>query len=77
MRIIDANLNRAKEGMRVCEEICRFHLNLKVYAQTLNRMRHSLTIYLRIKLKDNIVSKEPKTLYKGDFFFEVNSLYSL
>jgi thiamine-phosphate pyrophosphorylase len=23
-RIIDANLNRAKEGLRVCEEICRF-----------------------------------------------------
>ena len=43
MRIIDANFNRAKEGMRVCEEICRFHLNLKAYAQTLNRMRHSLT----------------------------------
>ena len=25
-RIIDANLNRALEGMRVCEEYCRFIL---------------------------------------------------
>jgi len=43
MRIIDANFNRAKEGFRVCEEICRFHLNLKSYAKALNKMRHSLT----------------------------------
>ena len=42
-RIIDANLNRAKEGLRVCEEISRFHLNNLNLTESLNKMRHTLT----------------------------------
>lgn len=42
-RILDANLNRAKEGLRVCEDICRFHLKEAKNAETLNRMRHRVT----------------------------------
>ncbi len=43
LRILDANFNRSKEGMRVCEDICRFHLNDPDQAATLNKMRHRLT----------------------------------
>jgi thiamine-phosphate pyrophosphorylase len=46
-RIIDANINRAKEGLRVCEEICRFHLKDPASSQGLNRRRHRLTAVIK------------------------------
>lgn len=42
-RIIDANFNRAKEGLRVCEDICRFELNHKRLTSQIKRLRHQLT----------------------------------
>ena len=42
LRIIDANLNRAQEGLRVCEEIVRFILNNKIFARDIKALRHSL-----------------------------------
>lgn len=41
-RIIDANFNRAQEGLRVCEEYLRFVLNDKNGVETLKGLRHSL-----------------------------------
>ncbi|MBU1727123.1 MAG: thiamine-phosphate pyrophosphorylase [Candidatus Omnitrophica bacterium] len=41
-RIIDANLNRAKEGLRVCEEIARFILNERSLTANLKNLRHKL-----------------------------------
>lgn len=46
-RIIDANINRAKEGLRVCEDICRFHLRDSGSSQSLNRLRHRLTTVIK------------------------------
>lgn len=46
-RILDANLNRAKEGLRVCEDICRFHLKAPKDAGSLNRMRHRVTTIVK------------------------------
>jgi len=43
-RIIDANINRAKEGLRVCEEVCRFGLENKNYTAQFKKTRHSLTL---------------------------------
>jgi hypothetical protein len=41
-RIIDANINRCKEGLRVCEEITRFVLeNIKLTAQ-FKEIRHEI-----------------------------------
>ncbi len=40
LRIIDANLNRLCEGLRVCEEVARFILEDKRYTSTLKRLRH-------------------------------------
>jgi len=41
-RVIDANLNRAKEGLRVCEEINRFILNNQFLASNLKKIRHKI-----------------------------------
>ncbi|MBU1125338.1 MAG: thiamine-phosphate pyrophosphorylase [Candidatus Omnitrophica bacterium] len=41
-RIIDANINRAKEGLRVCEEILRFMLNNKQLTRTIKDIRHKI-----------------------------------
>lgn len=41
-RIIDANFNRAREGIRVVEEIARFVLEDTVLAGRLRRVRHRL-----------------------------------
>ena len=43
LRIIDANLNRAREGLRVCEDIARFSLQNKGAAKTLKTIRHGAT----------------------------------
>ena len=43
LQIIDANLNRTREGLRVCEDIVRFALQDKNAAKTLKTVRHSAT----------------------------------
>jgi thiamine-phosphate pyrophosphorylase len=40
-RVIDANLNRLREGLRVCEEYFRFVKDEKTAAQKLKTLRHS------------------------------------
>ena len=42
-RVIDANLNRAKEGLRVCEDVCRFFYNYKTLTAQYKNIRHQLT----------------------------------
>ena len=42
-RIFDANFNRAKEGLRVCEDICRFILDAKGPTRDYKTIRHELT----------------------------------
>jgi len=41
-RIIDANINRAKEGIRVVEEICRFVLENEGLTAKLKKIRHQI-----------------------------------
>lgn len=41
-RIIDANINRAGEGLRVCEEINRFILNNRALSSGFKTLRHDL-----------------------------------
>ena len=43
LRLIDANFNRAKEGLRVCEDICRFVHNNKNLTKRFKTLRHQLT----------------------------------
>lgn len=43
IRIIDANFNRAREGLRVVEEFCRFYLNSKPFSARCKSIRHKLS----------------------------------
>ncbi len=52
-QIIDANLNRAREGLRVCEDIARFVISDKSVTRSLKRIRHDAT---RILLHSKEVS---------------------
>jgi len=42
-RIVDANLNRAREGLRVCEDIARFILNSRALTKELRDVRHKVS----------------------------------
>lgn len=41
-RIIDANINRLKEGLRVCEEIARFIIESPTLTSNFKRIRHGI-----------------------------------
>jgi len=43
LRIIDANFNRAREAVRVIEEVCRFALNSAPLSSRAKQLRHELT----------------------------------
>jgi thiamine-phosphate pyrophosphorylase len=43
LQIIDANLNRTREGLRVCEDIARFSLRNKSATKSLKAIRHGAT----------------------------------
>lgn len=61
IRIIDANANRAREGLRVCEDILRFLYDNKTYATKLKHLRHDVTLAvssLRIPSKDLLRERE-------------------
>ena len=42
-RIIDANINRSREGLRVCEEIARFILEDKTLSAEYKQLRHRIS----------------------------------
>ncbi len=57
-RIVDANFNRAKEGLRVCEDICRFFLDKQQLTAQYKRVRHQLSnIAGSLKIKTFIESR--------------------
>ena len=47
LRLIDANANRALEGLRVCEDIIRFHLESRAGYQHVRRLRHAVAAAVR------------------------------
>ena len=40
LRLIDANFNRLKEGLRVCEDILRFMYDDRALTRSLKKLRH-------------------------------------
>ena len=46
-RVCDANLNRAREGLRVCEEIARFVLHKEDLTRQCQRLRYDLAALMR------------------------------
>jgi thiamine-phosphate pyrophosphorylase len=53
-RAIDANLNRAREALRVCEDITRFVLNDATLTASLKNIRHKIS---RLKIEGVITSR--------------------
>lgn len=55
---MDANFNRAKEGLRVCEDICRFVLDARSPTRGYKNVRHQLTeMITSLKILDVIRSR--------------------
>ena len=61
-RILDANINRAKEGLRVCEEIARFILASRSLTLELKRTRHRIDAILKYLPKRAILIRERESL---------------
>ena len=60
LRVLDANLNRAREGVRVCEEAARMVLNDSTLTRQCQRFRYALTrsaqgipAFHRLKARDS------------------------
>lgn len=47
IRIIDANINRVKEGLRVCEEVARFILDNRNLTAEFKKIRHKIDTLIR------------------------------
>lgn len=62
LRVIDANFNRAKEGLRVVEDIFRFILEDNTLRKKTRNVRHSLDVITQEKiLKRAILSRDSKS----------------
>lgn len=70
LRIIDANINRAKEGCRVCEDIMRLAINDKNNTLKLKKIRHQVSNILNsskirqaeiIKHRDSLIDVGKRT----------------
>lgn len=46
-RIIDANFNRSREGLRVCEDVARFVMDSKEISKELKAVRHGISGVMR------------------------------
>lgn len=49
-RVVDANLNRLKEGIRVVEDIMRYKNNDKTISQKLKNLRHTANVKESLEL---------------------------
>lgn len=61
-RIVDANINRVKEGLRVCEEITRFALDNQTLTEDLKKVRHKIDKLLERFLNKLNLLKERNSL---------------
>ncbi len=60
-RIIDANLNRVKEGLRVCEEITRFILDNHKFTALFKKLRHEIDGLARKICPVSVLLKQRKS----------------
>ena len=72
-RIIDANSNRAKEGLRVCEEVTRFILESRALTTQFKKLRHKLdAMFAAFPDRDKLMTLRyaetdiGKTIYAGE-----------
>ncbi|MCX5710690.1 MAG: thiamine-phosphate pyrophosphorylase [Candidatus Omnitrophica bacterium] len=55
IRVIDANLNRAKEGLRVVEEIARFILEDRLLTESVKSIRHKIRTLSKNLIKTDLL----------------------
>lgn len=73
-RIIDANFNRAREGLRVMEEFCRFGLNNRQLSGKAKEIRHRLCDAIKsIEYERLIASRDSKADVGSDLVVEGQS----
>lgn len=60
-RILDANANRAREALRVLEELARFHLNDSFLSRQAKMLRHQLTELLRQYMPPSLLLRSRET----------------
>lgn len=71
-RIIDANINRVKEGLRVCEEVTRFILNNRALTLELKKIRHAIDsvtgnlVPKPLLLKERLAGEDIGRLLRGN-----------
>lgn len=63
-RLIDANLNRTREGLRVCEDIIRFILNDKELSAYFKSLRHKITKIAKALYSKKTVLLESRNVRK-------------
>ena len=56
LRVIDANFNRSKEGLRVAEDIFRFVIEDDHLRKKIRKIRHSLDVIAKSKIIKNSIS---------------------
>ena len=54
-RVIDANFNRAKEGLRVCEDVARFVLDDQEVTGQYKKMRHQVSQICSLVFKGSLM----------------------
>lgn len=47
VRVMDANINRAREGLRVCEDVVRFCLGNAAQTRAVRTLRHALNAQIQ------------------------------
>src|SRR3989338_1365916 len=63
-RIIDANINRSREGLRVCEDIARFILNSPTLTKELKSIRHNISNIIKLSVANSKVLFESRDVEK-------------
>ena len=57
-RILDTNLNRCKEGLRVAEDICRFIFCDDILYKKIRNIRHCVSEYLADKYEELLKARD-------------------
>jgi thiamine-phosphate pyrophosphorylase len=73
-RIIDANINRTKEGLRVCEEITRFILNSRTLTSEFKKIRHKIDRIFKQLPSNIMLLEERKSLKDVGRYIYINEL---
>ena len=63
LRLIDANANRALEGLRVCEDVVRFGLEAAPEFRRLRRLRHAIAdavTRLPVTSRDRVIARDSR-----------------